>query len=321
MNFYKKRFPARLCFCCTLCVLLLLHSGVAGFAQTYQSQRVGYAAYNVGINALVGGFGSAINKKKGQSFGNAFLKGLGKGAVGGILIHQAKATAYQVYVREQEGWAWPARLTNALGSSIVQNAAANRGMLDRLHLNLWVVRADYDLKDRQLLVRAVPSELVGAVYMSRYGSFNFGKSLQTGLLFYDIPSDKLTHTKSIGHTIATAVAVGTPHFGEFSYHKVVAHELLHNLQYESAVWLNPYFNRIDTPLKEKFGWYKTLARFVYLDMNYLASSPVRLIGRNSPCHLGVFHEKEAHHYATRAYISCDEEAGSGSFGLGYDQTK
>ncbi|AHM60815.1 secreted protein [Flammeovirgaceae bacterium 311] len=295
-------------FCNTLCALVLLCAAVGGVkAQTYQSQRMGLAAYNVGINALLGGVGAAINKKPEQTLGNAFLKGLGKGAVGGLLIHQAKAVTYQIYAQEKLGWAWPARITNAIGSSIVQNAAANRGMLDRMHLNLWIVRADYDFKDRQFLLRAVPSTLAGAVYMHKYGSLNFSRSLQTGLFFYDIPSQKLINTTQVGHAVASSIAVGTPDFGEFNYHQVVAHEVMHNLQYEGAVWLNPYFNRIDQPLKERYAWYKTFSRYIYLDFNYLASSPLRLIGTKSPCHLGSFLEKEAQHYAARMYIECQEE--------------
>jgi hypothetical protein len=277
--------------------------------QTYESQRLGFVAYNVGINALLGGIGSAINKKPEQSLTNAFIKGLGKGAAGGLLIHQSKALAFQISKQEQIAWAWPARLTNALGSSIVQNAAANRGMLDRFHLNLWVLRADYNLKERQFLLRAVPTALAGAVYMHKYGSLNFARSLQTGLFYYDIPSESLQNTTTVGHAVATSIAVGTPYFGHFDYNEVVAHEVVHNLQYEGAVWLNPYFNRIDKPLKERYAWYKTLSRFIYIDVNYVASSPLRLIGTQSPCHLGSFLEKEAQHYATRSYIFCEQESG------------
>ncbi len=277
-------------------------------AQDFQSQRLQFTGYNIGFNALVGGVGAAINKKPDQTLGNAFLKGMGKGALGGLLIHTAKASVYQIYKREQYGWAWPARLTNALGSSIVQNAAANRGMLDRLHLNLWMVRADYNFKEQQFLLRLVPSEVVGAFYFSRFGNLSLSKSLKTGLVYYDIPFDVNSNSSTYGHSMATAIAVGTPYyFDEFFYYEVVAHEVLHNLQYESAVWLNPYFDKIDSALKQRSGFYKTVARFIYLDANLLATSPLRQIKAGGDCHFSRFTEREAQHYAIRSHIDCEDD--------------
>ena len=278
-----------------MCLILLLLFGfsVAGYAQSYQSQRLEFAAYNVGFNALAAGVGAAINKKPDQTPGNAFLKGLGKGALGSLLIHQAKASVYQIIKQEQYVWAWPAKITNTLGSSIVQHAAANRGMFDRLHLNLWFVRADYSLKDKQFLLRLVPSQVYGALYIKRYGDLNFSKSLQTGLHYYDTPLHQLLNGEAYGYATATSIAVGTPAYGDHYYYNVVAHEVMHTLQYESAVGLNPYLDRIDKPLKDRYSFYKTLSCYVYLDLNYLASSPLRTIGYRSSCHLGSFMENEA----------------------------
>ena len=297
----------------SLCVFLLLPAccfkGSQAMAQDYKNQRLEFAAYNVGFHALVGGIGAAINKKPEQSLGNAFLKGAGKGALGGLLIDQAKNSVYQVNWQGSYHMVWPVRLTNALGSSIVQNAAANRAMLDRLHLNLWLFRADYTFKERQFLFRAVPTQVYAAFYISRYGSLNFGKSLKTGLFFYDIPSDQLNNSRSYGHALATSIAVGSPYFGDFTYNEVLAHEVMHNLQYENAVWLNPYFDRVDKALKDRYGLYKTLSRFIYLDANVLAGTPARLIGAGGDCHFSRFSEKEAQHYATRQFISCEEKDG------------
>lgn len=287
-------------FVCLLC----LH--VQSKAQSFESQRLGFAAYNVGLNALMGGVGAAINKKPGQTAGNAFLKGLGKGAVGGLLVHQAKASAHLIFKHEKLGYAWPARLTNALGSSIVQNAAANRGMFDQLHLNLWLVRADYKLKDKQFLLRLLPTALYGAVRFSRYGPLSVGKSLQTGFLYYQITSEDLLAQGTYGRSFSTSIAAGMPLYSQYMYHEVVAHEVVHGLQYENAVWLNAFGRRPDRYMKNKFDWYKTAARFVYLDANWLAQKPMRFFGQKEDCYLSRFSEKEAHHYATRSFIGCDD---------------
>jgi hypothetical protein len=282
---------------------------LSGRAQSFESQRLGFTAYNVGINALMGGVGAAINKKEGQTAGNAFLNGLGKGAVGGLLIHQGKASAYLIYKHENLAYAWPARLSTALGSSIVQNAAGNRGMFDQLHLNLWLVRADYRLKEKQFLLRLVPTAAVGALQFRQYGSLSLKKSLQTGYLFYTITDETILNGGIYGRSLSTAIAAGTPPYSDFMYHEVVAHELVHGLQYESGVWLNAFVNRPDAYLKNKFGWYKTLGRFVYLDANTLVQKPIRHFGVIEDCYLSRMSEKEAHHYATRAYISCDDTYG------------
>lgn len=295
---------------CLLLLGLCCLQPTTAAAQNFQSQRLQLAGYNVGFNALVGGIGAAINKKPEQTRGNAFLLGLGKGALGGLLIHGAKTAVYPIYRYQQLGWAWPARLGNSLGSSMVQNAAANRGLLDRLHLNLWLLRADYSLKEKQFLLRLAPGEVAGALYLSQYGSLSLSKSLQTGLVFFEIDADAQPNTTTYGRSLATTIAVGIPYYFEkHFYYEVVAHEVMHNLQYESAVWLNPYFHKLDNRLKGS-GFYKTMARFVYLDANLLAQSPLRLIRGKGDCHFSRFTELEAHHYATRSHIDCEED-GSG----------
>ncbi|EMR01639.1 hypothetical protein [Cesiribacter andamanensis] len=299
----RKKLPYFALLASLLCMPAYTHG------QSYREQRLEFAAYNVGLNALMGGIGAAINKKPGQTAGNAFLKGLGKGAAGGLLIHQAKAAAHRIDRHEKLGWAWPARLTNALGSSIVQNAATNRGMLDQLHLNLWLVRADYDLKEKQFLMRLLPTAVYGAVKFTNYGHLDLRRSLHTGYLYYQFTSQELLDQGVYGRSLSMAIGVGTPYYSEYMYHEVVAHEVVHGLQYESGVWINAYLHKPDASLKKHLGWYKTLGRFVYLDANTLVQKPMRLFGRQEGCYLSRFSEKEAHHYATRSYISCEETYG------------
>ena len=272
--------------------------------QPYRVQRAEFAMYNMGMGALAGGVGAWVNKEKEQKWHRVFFKGMAQGLLGGYLMHQGKNLTYQIYAQERYAYAWPAHLVHAAGASIVQNAASNRNFWEHWHINLWLLRLDYDLPDRRFQARVFPSGVYGYFYLHKDGNLSLSKSLKTGFIFLENKSAKAYG----GRAAATTMAVEAD---EFNYtrnyqYEVTAHEVVHSLQYEGAVYFNPLLNKADAKWKEKFRWYKTLSRFIYFDFNGIYDLiSYELEGwTNNPCYWDNFFEKEAEHYGNRKYLSC-----------------
>ena len=274
-----------------------------GQDQQYRAQRTDFALYNMGMGGLAGGVGAWVNKEKEQKWHRVFFKGMAQGLLGGYLTHQGKNLTYQIYAQEQYSYAWPAHLVHAAGASIVQNAASNRNFWEHWHINLWLFRLDYNLPERRFQTRVFPSSIYGVLESRKNGKFNFSKSLKTGFIFLDAEN-----TDYLGYASVTTMTVGVNSAVYPGYlYKVGAHEVMHLLQYEGFVHINPLFNKVDAKWKEDFTWYKTLSRFIYFDFNGLyfwAAYDWIGGGEYRPCYWDNFFEKEAEHYSTKRYLNC-----------------
>ena len=271
--------------------------------QLYRVQRTEFTVYNMGVGALAGGVGAWVNKEKEQKWHRVFFKGMAQGLLGGYLMHQGKNLTYQIYAQERYAYAWPAHLVHAAGASIVQNAASNRNFWKHWHINLWLLRLDYDLPDRRFQARVFPSGIYGVLDLRKEGRLNLSKSLKTGFIFLDAEG---TDYKGFASVTTMTVGVNSAVYPGYLY-KVGAHEVMHLLQYEGFVYINPPFNKVDAKWKEDFVWYKALSRFIYFDFNglyFLAVYDWIGGGKYRPCYFDNFFEKEAEHYATREYLSC-----------------
>lgn len=284
--------------------LILLISPPPAKAQ-FAAQRAKFALYNVGFNGLAAGIGAVINKEENQRWQQAFWKGVGQGALGGLLMHGGKALTYQIIKHENLGYAWSAHLVHAAGASITQNAASNRNFWEHWHINLWLLRLEYDLNQKQFLARVFPSAIYGYIMLETDGRLNSGRSLATGLLYFDY-EDYIVYD---GSSQATSIIVGMDEsiYGRAEYYTIAAHEVAHSLQYEGFVFINPLLNKPDQQWKEQHDWYRKLSRFVYFDLNGLYFLGVYHLvegGRNNPCYWQNFYEKEAEHYSHRRFVDC-----------------
>ena len=275
-----------------------------GQDQQYRAQRADFALYNMGMGGLAGGVGAWVNKKKDQKWHRIFFKGMAQGLLGGYLTHQGKNLTYQIYAQERYAYAWPAHLVHAAGASIVQNAASNRNFWEHWHINLWLFRLDYDLPERRFQTRVFPSGIEGYLSLRKQGKMNWSKSLKTGFIYLDIQDVALYDGEASVTTIA--LGVNDAAYPAYQEYKLTAHEVLHLLQYEGFVYINPLFNKLDTKWKENFTWYNVLSKFVYLDFNgtYGWVAYEWIGGRGNPCYWDNFLEKEAEHYAIKGYLSC-----------------
>lgn len=173
-----------------------------------------------GVNALLGGATAAIYRlAHGESPWGAFWKG----ALGGGLIYAGK----RVTVEPFDGAGLAGREVASVGGSMVRNASAGRGLLDRVVLPLGPVR----LYIGEGPVRArldLATVMASAVFVGRYGArWDPSASLSAGALIFR------AKTPTPGLTAAGATALWD-HMPASEGPRLMAHERVHILQYDQS---------------------------------------------------------------------------------------
>jgi len=267
-------------------------------AQDFKKQRREFAIANIGINGIVSGLGALTNKKKDEKNFKVFLKGFGQGCLGGTFQVLGKELTYQITSKEKLSYAWAARITNSIGNSITQNAASNINFWERWHFNLGLLRFDYQIKENKLKARLFPSSIYGTIVTASQGNLNLKRTLQTGVMIYE--RDGLVWAfggLSIGVGAVSSIAVDKNITGK-EYYGLMAHEVLHILQYDNMVWVNPFLNRMDKKLKERSKLYQKTSKFIYFDFNGLTILGLYMTQINRPWECR-FIEREADLYSRR----------------------
>lgn len=274
-------------------------------SDNFQSERTKMAAFNIGINGLFGGIGSLINKKDEETNFKTFLNGFYKGAIGGGISHIGLSMSHLIESEQNISYAWPARLVNAMGSSIVQNAAENNKMFERLHFNLYLARLEYLPYRKKFSARFFTSSLYGIISVGNGSRFNIGKSLQSGILYFESDGSFQGVSGFSGAGIGQVSSIGMKSdlFGR-EFYKIYAEEVAHIQQYDRKVAGNAFVAKLDQKWKENSKFYNTLSKYIYLDLNgptfYFA---YRIANGNGYCN--NFFEKEAVSYANRRVSPCN----------------
>ncbi|MGB5942250.1 MAG: hypothetical protein WBG71_05165 [Leeuwenhoekiella sp.] len=110
-----------------LLVLLTIKFSVEGQSNDFEA-----ATYSVAFGGIFSGIGAIINKSPEKKTGKVFLNGLLKGAAGGYVIFESKRLLREVARQENLAYAWLAKLVNAAGISMIENAAMNRPLWQQL---------------------------------------------------------------------------------------------------------------------------------------------------------------------------------------------
>ena len=112
-----------------------------------QKNDLQYGLVNVAIGSVVGGVGAIINKKPEEKFGKTVLKGIVQGGFGGYLVFESKRLLHEFSKTKNYNYIWPSKIVSAAGSSIIENAAANKDFCARWHINFGFNRFEVDTKD------------------------------------------------------------------------------------------------------------------------------------------------------------------------------
>ncbi|ADR22900.1 hypothetical protein MATR_32510 [Marivirga tractuosa] len=283
--------------------LLILSTTAQGQANEFRNQRAQFTALNIGFNGLVGGLGGLINNNGNKSGFQAFSKGFYQGAIGGAVSHIGFSLTHQVQKQRNISYAWPARIVNSLGSSIIQNAAEGQRMFERLHLNLYITRLEYYPYQKKFRGRLFTSSIYGILVAGRNAKLDIKKSLQTGILYFETSqyfSSAIGSGSATGQVSSIGMSSG---FSDDRYYSIYAHEVAHILQYDRMVGPNAFLHSFDQNLKSKYTLYKNLSKFIYFDLNgpifFLA---YKAAGSTHNCN---FFEQEAENYSNRVAYTCN----------------
>lgn len=282
-----------------LLLLIIIISSIKKLsAQDFNQQRKEFAIINIGINGFAGGIGALINKRDGEKGFKVFMKGFGQGCLGGTFQTLGKELSYQINSKENLTYAWPARITSSIGNSITQNAANNINFWEKWHFNLGFVRFDYTIKEKKFQARISPTAFIGSGIAASQGKLNLKQTLQTGIFIFE--SDDFVWGlggNSTGVTAFSSIALDKRVTGR-EYYDLITHEIVHVLQYENTVWINPLLSRVDHNLKENNKTYQKLSDYIYFDFNGLSLYGFYLTQLNKPWECR-FIEREADLYGRR----------------------
>ncbi len=274
-------------------------------SNEFRNQRAQLAAFNIGFNGLIGGVGRLINNQENTTGFQAFVKGFYQGAIGGTVSHIGLSLTHQIQLQQNISYAWPARLVNSLGASIIQNTAEGRRMFERLHLNLYVTRLEYFPSQKRFTGRLFTSSIYGILVVGNNARFNLARSLQSGILYFE--SDRPFALAGLGVSgIATgqvsSIGMNTDLSGD-AFYNIYAEETAHILQYDRKVGGNALLFNVNAKLTESSKLYKTLSKYLYADLNGpLFWAGYYLSGTTHNCN---FFEQEAVNYSYKAAYKCN----------------
>lgn len=219
---------------------------------------------NVISGAATGGLGAIVNRARGESWPRALLRGAAAGALGGWLQYQGKRQALRMSERDHLEYAWLARTLHAAGSSIIENAAADRPAFESFRFNLGFVRLDLDLRTRDVQARLLPAALVSTVQMSQWGRLDARRSLRTGILTFTTHHQQ-DRVRGLAVTRVNTVLY-VPWVSASSLSEVLAHELIHTLQYDDYAGTTLLAKPLSRSA-EDWPLARTLSRWVYPDLH------------------------------------------------------
>ncbi|SMG42037.1 hypothetical protein SAMN05661096_02855 [Marivirga sericea] len=289
----------------TALVLFLLVSSTTVQSQSkeFRNQRAQLAAFNIGFNGLIGGVGGLINNNGKKSGFQAFTKGFYQGAIGGAVSHVGLSLTHQVQKQRNISYAWPARLVNAVGSSIIQNAAEGQRMFERMHLNLYITRLEYYPYENKFRGRLFTSSIYGILVVGKNAKLDLKRSLQTGIFYFE-SNQNFTSSIGTGGATGQVSSIGmSSDFSDDTFYSIYAHEVAHILQFDRMVGANALLYSFDQNLKSKNTIYKKLSKYIYFDLN----GPIFFLAYRGagPTHNCNFFEQEAENYSNRVAYKCN----------------
>ncbi|MDT0691179.1 hypothetical protein RM549_15395 [Salegentibacter sp. F188] len=240
---------------------------------------------NIGVGSVIGGVGALINKSPEDKFGRTFLKGLGQGALGGYLVFESKRLVREFAETGDFGYVWPSKIVNSAGSSIIENAAANRDFWARWHLNIGFNRLEIDTKNNfKFSYRIMPYSLIATATAAVDSRLDVNYSLKTGTFVFR--SSEIDRNIDIyGQVRVNTITLLDDYRGVAA----LPHEVLHTYQYEELSGINSFFIKPMNWLSEKSKIVNLYNRIFFTDFHALLTGALHHYGKS-------YFEGEAEYY-------------------------
>ncbi len=268
-----------------------------GYAQSdYQKQDAALMVYNCGLGGVTSGFGALINKKKNERALPIFWRGFKYGTLGGLLNYTSKRIDYLIsgYTVDQQGnkhneeallWAWPTKIVHAAGSSIMENAAANKPnvFLD-YNIPIGFINLSVNLKDKvsihpQLMpysffyfiaIATNNIHLKPSQYLDQKNQLLLKESLYLGTPYFSVKSNLNGLVDGITSAeLSNSILFDSHKERSINCGQNRAHEYIHSLQESEYHVFNPYFNKpyvsIVNPNNKTMRF---ISKYIYPDIPY-----------------------------------------------------
>lgn len=220
------------------------------------------------------------------------MKGLGQGALGGYLVFESKRLIREFAETGDYNYVWPSKIVNSAGTSIIENAAANRDFWARWHLNIGFNRIEVDTKDNfRLSYRIMPFSFLATGYAATQGKLDINTSIKIGAFTF---RKKIENNEPYGSALANAIIINRGITGNLA----LPHEIIHNYQYESFSGINSYFPKLESKYTNELkvsSFYKFYQKIFHTDYNYFVNKALYSIAGFQGYSNNIF-ELEAEYY-------------------------
>lgn len=260
------------------------------------------ATYNILSNAVLGGIGAVINKKREEKFHKVLFKGMGQGALGGYLTFESKRLVREFSETENYAYLWPSKVLNATGNSVTYNAASNRNFWERWNMDFGFSYLEIDLKrKRRFRYRILPFALYGNIDGFVNAKFDLKRTLYSGhFIFRNNNIRQIQDFQPLGFALVNTIQFD-PSFG-INIEETIAHEIIHVYQYTGYFPVNAILKKPITRLDQKSNFFKSYHKIFMTDFNIILHSGITKVQDI----FGVeyenrFVEREARYYSERTF--------------------
>ncbi|WP_179004205.1 hypothetical protein [Winogradskyella forsetii] len=242
--------------------LLLIAISFPAYAQANDTEA---ALYNVGFGAILSTIGAIINKSPDQPLGKTIKKSLWQGALGGYVTFESKRILREASRQQQWEYFWAAKLVNAAGTSIKENAALNNNFYDKWHLNIGFSRIEFNTKDKfSVNYKFMPVALVYAVGIATQTKFELEKTLKTGEFIFSSNTDRFVTTNSRGIAFPGHIVLYSPDKNDVG---LIKHEIIHIYQSHDFSIFNAYLNKPISKWSSKNKIINWLDKHLYVEFH------------------------------------------------------
>ncbi len=301
-------------------------------------QEAGLFIYNCGFGAVTAGVGAVINKRKQERVMPTFWKGFKYGALGGLINYGSKRIDFLItkyndypYICPNTNthndaallWAWPTKMVHAVGSSIIENAAANKpNVFKDYNMPIGFINLSVSIKDK-IVVR--PQLMPYSFYcfmsvltnnitlnntpcLNEKNTFKLKESLLLGSPYFVVDSktinskvDYAKYYKYSGVNAYRTILVDSKYDNSTYSGHIKAHELIHSLQDDEYLVFNQYFSKIyNKTINRNSKAIKIMEKYIRSDVPFFGGFYALMY--NKVDYYKNYYEMEAEHFASNRFI-------------------
>ncbi|WP_438967247.1 hypothetical protein [Flavobacterium sp.] len=226
--------------------------------------------YNISIGGVFGTIGAIINKKPNEKLDKVILKGFSQGTLGGYLTFESKRVLRLGVENKDWKLIWAAKLINAGGTSIKDNAAHNEDFWNKWHINIGFNRLEFETKNKlKINYKIMPVALVYNTLAFTQAKFDFDTSLKTGEFIFQSGDYRLYESGSRGVTFPGTIILRN----NVNSYNIITHEIIHIYQSNDFSILNTYYIKPLKKIENKSKFFSKINNHIYYDFHYI---PLRL---------------------------------------------